>query len=176
MLLRHHNAAMAFGLCLLLACRSREPDGVALIGATLIDGSGGPPLPASAIVVRRGHIESVGSRANFQVPERTVGGRCHGPLDHARAGGCPRAPGRSPGRRRALVDAAVSRVGRHDRAGRARPAAQRAGAATGAESRLAAGAAGLFRGGDDRRRAVHLSRRDHRAESPRRRAAGSIAW
>ncbi len=72
MLLRKHSAVMAFGLCLLLACRSREPDGVALIGATLIDGSGGPPLAASAIVVRRGRIESVGSLANFQVPERTV--------------------------------------------------------------------------------------------------------
>ena len=72
MLLRNHRAATAFGLCLLLACRSREPDGVALIGATLIDGSGGPPLAASAIVVRRGRIESVGSLANFQLPERTV--------------------------------------------------------------------------------------------------------
>ena len=63
---------MALGLCLVLACRSREPDGVALLGATLIDGSGGPPLAESAIVVRRGHIESVGSRDNFQLPERTT--------------------------------------------------------------------------------------------------------
>jgi imidazolonepropionase-like amidohydrolase len=63
---------MAFGLCLLLACRSREPDGVALVGGTLIDGSGGPPLVASAVVVRRGRIESVGSREDFLLPERTV--------------------------------------------------------------------------------------------------------
>ena len=59
-MLHHHPAAIAIGLCLLLACRSREPDGVALLGATLIDGSGGPPLEQSAVVIRRGHVESVG--------------------------------------------------------------------------------------------------------------------
>jgi hypothetical protein len=69
---RHLHAATAVGLCLLLACRSREPDGIALLGATLIDGSGGPPIPASAIVIRRGHIESVGPRADFRLPERTA--------------------------------------------------------------------------------------------------------
>jgi imidazolonepropionase-like amidohydrolase len=68
---RHLHAATAVGLCLLLACRSREPDGIALLGATLIDGSGGPPIAASAVVIRRGLIESVGSRADFQLPERT---------------------------------------------------------------------------------------------------------
>jgi imidazolonepropionase-like amidohydrolase len=69
---RHLYAATAVGLCLLLGCRSREPDGLALLGATLIDGSGGPPIEASAIVVRRGRIESVGSRADFKLPERTT--------------------------------------------------------------------------------------------------------
>ena len=69
---RHLHAATAVGLCLLLACRPREPDGIALLGATLIDGSGGPPIAASAVVVRRGHIESVGSRADFQLPARTT--------------------------------------------------------------------------------------------------------
>jgi imidazolonepropionase-like amidohydrolase len=68
---RHFYAATAVGLCLLLGCRSREPDGIALLGATLIDGSGGPPLPGSAVVIRRGRIESVGSQADFQLPERT---------------------------------------------------------------------------------------------------------
>lgn len=72
MSLRHLHAATAVWLCLLLACRSREPDGIALLGATLIDGSGGPPIPASAVVIRRGHIESVGSRADFRLPERTT--------------------------------------------------------------------------------------------------------
>ena len=69
---RHLHAATAVWLCLLLACRSREPDGIALLGATLIDGSGGPAIPASAVVIRRGRIESVGSRADFQLPPRTA--------------------------------------------------------------------------------------------------------
>jgi imidazolonepropionase-like amidohydrolase len=53
-------------------CRKRPPDGTALVGATLIDGSGGPPLPASVVVVRRGTIESVGASADFVLPPRTV--------------------------------------------------------------------------------------------------------
>jgi imidazolonepropionase-like amidohydrolase len=59
-------------LCLTAGCRRAAPDGVALIGATLIDGSGGPALPDAAIVVRRGRVESVGTRAGFQLPARTV--------------------------------------------------------------------------------------------------------
>jgi imidazolonepropionase-like amidohydrolase len=68
---RNYPVATALGLCLLLACRSRAPDGVALLGATLIDGTGGPPLEAAAVVIRGGRIESVGSRSDFQLPERT---------------------------------------------------------------------------------------------------------
>lgn len=58
--------------CLTTACRRAAPDGVALVGATLIDGSGGPPLPDAAIVVRGARIESIGTRAAFQLPARTV--------------------------------------------------------------------------------------------------------
>jgi imidazolonepropionase-like amidohydrolase len=56
---------------LLLGCRPGKPDGVALIGATLIDGSGGAALRNSAIVVRHGRIESVGTRPGFIVPKNT---------------------------------------------------------------------------------------------------------
>ena len=45
---------------------------MALLGATLIDGTGGPPLEESAVVIRRGRIESVGSRQDFHLPERTT--------------------------------------------------------------------------------------------------------
>ncbi len=69
---RNPHTAIALGLCLLLACRSRPPDGLALVGATLIDGSGGPPQEGSVVVIRGGHIESVGSRGDFQLPERTT--------------------------------------------------------------------------------------------------------
>jgi len=66
-----HRAASALGLSLLLACGQKEPTGVALIGATLIDGSGGPALPDAVVVVRGSRIESIGTRAGFQLPERT---------------------------------------------------------------------------------------------------------
>ena len=56
---------------LLLGCRQARHDGVALVGATLIDGSGGPALPNAAVVVRGGRIESIGLRADFQLPRRT---------------------------------------------------------------------------------------------------------
>jgi imidazolonepropionase-like amidohydrolase len=71
MRLSNFPAALALGLGLLLGCGTDAPDGVALVGATLIDGSGGPALPDAAVVVRGGRIESVGTRAGFQLPDRT---------------------------------------------------------------------------------------------------------
>jgi imidazolonepropionase-like amidohydrolase len=56
---------------LLLGCKKPAPDGVALLGATLIDGTGGPPLTNAAIVIRRGKVESVGTRAGFELPRKT---------------------------------------------------------------------------------------------------------
>ena len=53
------------------ACRRAPSDGVALVGATLFDGSGGPVLSNSVVVVRGGHIESVGTRAGFELPPKT---------------------------------------------------------------------------------------------------------
>lgn len=56
---------------LLVACGQGSADGLALVGATVIDGTGGPPLRDAALVVRRGKVESVGPRAGFQLPRRT---------------------------------------------------------------------------------------------------------
>ena len=56
---------------LLSGCNAGKPDGVALSGATLIDGTGGPPLADAVVVVRRGHIESIGPRAGFELPRKT---------------------------------------------------------------------------------------------------------
>jgi imidazolonepropionase-like amidohydrolase len=53
------------------ACRRSPPDGVALVGATLFDGSGGPVLSNSVVVVRRGRIESVGTSTGFELPPKT---------------------------------------------------------------------------------------------------------
>jgi imidazolonepropionase-like amidohydrolase len=62
---------LALAGLLLLGCKQGAPDGVALIGATLIDGTGGPPLTDAVIVIRRGRVESVGPRAGFALPPRT---------------------------------------------------------------------------------------------------------
>jgi imidazolonepropionase-like amidohydrolase len=75
---RQMRLAQSFAIATLLlavasiaACRSAPPDGIALVGATLIDGSGGPPLSDAVVVVRGGRIESVGTRAGFALPPRT---------------------------------------------------------------------------------------------------------
>jgi imidazolonepropionase-like amidohydrolase len=65
------SAALLLAFGPLTGCRRAAPDGVALVGATLFDGSGGPVLANSAVVVRGGRIESVGTRAGFQLPPRT---------------------------------------------------------------------------------------------------------
>ena len=65
------SVALMLALGPLTACRRSPPDGVALVGATLFDGSGGPVLPNAVVVVRRGRIESVGTRAGFALPAKT---------------------------------------------------------------------------------------------------------
>jgi imidazolonepropionase-like amidohydrolase len=40
----------------------------ALLGATLIDGSGGPPLPDAALVIADGRIQAVGRREAVEIP------------------------------------------------------------------------------------------------------------
>jgi imidazolonepropionase-like amidohydrolase len=55
-----------------VACGSKPPTGVALVGATLIDGSGGPARADAVVVVRGGKIESVSSRAEFSLPKNTA--------------------------------------------------------------------------------------------------------
>jgi len=62
---------LALAGLLLLGCKLGSSDGVALVGGTLIDGSGGPALPNAAIVIRRGRIESVGERSGFELPKKT---------------------------------------------------------------------------------------------------------
>jgi imidazolonepropionase-like amidohydrolase len=67
----HIGVTLMLALGPLTACRRSPPDGVALVGATLFDGSGGPVLPNAVVVVRRGRIESVGTRAGFTLPAKT---------------------------------------------------------------------------------------------------------
>jgi imidazolonepropionase-like amidohydrolase len=63
--------AFVASILLLFGCKPASNDGVALVGATLIDGTGGPALPDAVVVVRRGRIESVGTHSDFQLPPKT---------------------------------------------------------------------------------------------------------
>ncbi len=52
------------------ACRDRAPEGIALVGGTVFDGSGGPPLRDAVIIVRGTQVETIAPRANFDMPGR----------------------------------------------------------------------------------------------------------
>ncbi len=45
-----------------------QPAPVALVGATLIDGTDRPPRPDAVIVIRNGWIDAVGDRATTPIP------------------------------------------------------------------------------------------------------------
>lgn len=66
------RASAILGLLTLAACGPRAPTGVALVGATLIDGSGGRARPNAVIVIRGGRIEAVTSMAGFSLPQNTT--------------------------------------------------------------------------------------------------------
>ena len=63
-------AAVSVAAVLLPGCGERAPDGVALVGATLIDGQGGPARPGMVIVVRHGKIAAVGAIGSVTIPKR----------------------------------------------------------------------------------------------------------
>src|SRR4051794_10446165 len=53
------------------------PDAFAIVGATLLDGTGGPPLPDAIVVVEGERIKAVGARAQVPLAKglRIVDGR-----------------------------------------------------------------------------------------------------
>jgi imidazolonepropionase-like amidohydrolase len=50
------------------ACTPAGQDVLALEGATLLDGSGGPPIRASLILIENGHVRAVGREGEISVP------------------------------------------------------------------------------------------------------------
>lgn len=50
------------------SAQTRAPCAIAIAGATLIDGNGGPPVPDAVVLVRGTRIEAVGPRATVSVP------------------------------------------------------------------------------------------------------------
>ncbi|HEX6645488.1 MAG TPA: amidohydrolase family protein [Gemmatimonadales bacterium] len=63
-------ATCMMAVVLALGCRDRGPEGIALVGGTVLDGSGGAPLRDAVIIVRDGHVEAVAPRAGFDMPRR----------------------------------------------------------------------------------------------------------
>ena len=65
------------GIAILAACGGGadpdgapdEPAGLAIVGARLIDGSGGDPIVDSVILVRDGRVEAAGPRNTTEIPE-----------------------------------------------------------------------------------------------------------
>lgn len=60
------------GALLLAGCSRGEPDGIALTGATVIDGTDAAPRPNMVVVVRRQRIETIEPADGFTLPPRTV--------------------------------------------------------------------------------------------------------
>lgn len=67
-----NTLALIFGLTLLTACAERAPEGVALVGATVIDGTGRPPIRDAVVLVRGNRIASIGPRSGFELPGRVT--------------------------------------------------------------------------------------------------------
>jgi imidazolonepropionase-like amidohydrolase len=67
---RSRVLALILVTLLAAACRDGAPEGIALVGATVIDGSGGPPLRDAVIVIRGTQVDAIGTRASFRMPKR----------------------------------------------------------------------------------------------------------
>ncbi len=61
-------------LCTLIACKSQEQTGhyTAFIGATIIDGSGGTPIPDGVLLVRDGRVVAVGTKEDIPLPADVI--------------------------------------------------------------------------------------------------------
>lgn len=60
---------LALGLS--AGCRPEGPPRVALLGATVVDGTGGPPLRDAVVLVQGARIEAIAPRAGFDLPRGT---------------------------------------------------------------------------------------------------------
>lgn len=71
---RHLTRARALAAAALFvaatACNRAPPDGVALVGATVFDGTSPQPQLDQVIIVRNDRIEAIGTRAEVDVPRR----------------------------------------------------------------------------------------------------------
>jgi len=67
------SACLVAGLVLLAGCKPPEQAAVtSIVGAVLIDGTGGPPVSNSIVTIEGGRIRAAGSRVNLPVPLEAV--------------------------------------------------------------------------------------------------------
>jgi imidazolonepropionase-like amidohydrolase len=60
----------AFGICAGLAVPfAADAQDVAIVGATVIDGNGGPPIPNAVVVIHGDRISAIGARTSVTVPQ-----------------------------------------------------------------------------------------------------------
>ena len=65
------RASLALAAVLAAGCGDAADHPVALLGATIIDGTGGPVLVDGGILIRDGRIEAIGSRETLILPRGT---------------------------------------------------------------------------------------------------------
>lgn len=68
---RHIASLLAAALCACAATKSQpasSPQVKALVGATLVDGTGATPVPDAIVIIRGNHIECAGTRSACPVP------------------------------------------------------------------------------------------------------------
>jgi imidazolonepropionase-like amidohydrolase len=65
------TAAMALAACILATCRPPTParDGFAIVGAAVLDGTGGPAIEDAIVVVEDAQVRAVGPRAMVAIPK-----------------------------------------------------------------------------------------------------------
>ena len=66
--MRNSLAALAALVLLAVAAGGAQPPAIAIVGATVIDGNGGPPLGNATVVITGNRITAVGPRSSTQVP------------------------------------------------------------------------------------------------------------
>jgi imidazolonepropionase-like amidohydrolase len=67
--MRVHLLLVVAGALALPDCGAQAPEVLALVGGTLVDGTGGAPMPDAVVVARAGRIACAGPRADCPVPE-----------------------------------------------------------------------------------------------------------